>query len=94
MSSRPHHAATALVGLPLLAAAASAQSVNLHIEPDRPDKRTHLETRLYEASSGRLVFRATSATGNPVSPGSVALAVIDAMIGELSERRILAARLP
>jgi hypothetical protein len=54
----------------------------------------HLETRLYEASSGRLVFRAASATGNPVSPGSVALAVIDAMIGELSERRILAARLP
>jgi hypothetical protein len=54
----------------------------------------HLETRLFEASSGRLVFRATSATGNPVSPGSVALAVIDAMINELSERRILAARLP
>lgn len=54
----------------------------------------HLETRLYEASSGRLVFRAASATGKPVSPGSVALAVIDAMIGELSERRILAARLP
>ena len=54
----------------------------------------HLETRLYEASSGRLVFSATSATGNPVSPGSVALAVIDAMIGELSKRRILATRLP
>ena len=54
----------------------------------------HLETRLYEASSGRLVFRATSATGNPVSPDTVALSVIDAMIGELAERRILAARLP
>lgn len=54
----------------------------------------HLETRLYEAESGRMVFRATSSTGNPVSPDSVALAVIDAMITELSERRVLAARMP
>ena len=43
---------------------------------------------------GLIVGLAASATGNPVSPDSVALAVIDAMIGELSERRILAARLP
>lgn len=54
----------------------------------------HLETRLYEANSGNMVFRATSVTGNPVSPDSVALAVIDSMITELSVRRVLAATLP
>lgn len=49
----------------------------------------HLETRLYEVATGRELFRARTESVRPVSPHSVVLSVIGALVDELTMRGLV-----